>query len=171
MSFNIQLYKVSDDTRVVDKSLGTSHTITGVVRTGEIDQYEPQILVNEDVSDYNYMFIPTWGKYYYINGCEVVRTGEYLIKDTHIDVLKTYSASIKQQYAVIDKTESSTLGNVYINDNTWVATQKTRETKYEFPDGFYDNNWCYVLITLGEDTSEPLSPGYCNKDGTVTPSS
>lgn len=171
MSFNIQFYKVEDDPREMTKTLSNALTLTGTVRD-EVDQFEPVIMVAQDVTNYNYMYIPTWGKYYYINGCEVVRTGEYLVKDTHIDVLMTYAADIKSHYAIIDKTESSTLGNQYLNDpSTWVTTQKTVETKYDFPDGFYDNNWCYVLITVGEDTSEGLTPGYCNKDGSVNPSS
>ena len=152
IDMNISFYKISDPPEKLNKTLGSARTISGTVR-GEIDRYAPDVTVGTDVSDYNYMYIPDFGKYYFINGCTIVRTGIYRIEGVHEDVLMSFKSGILAQRVIIDKSENVLLSNPYINDGSVVVTEKTIETKIPFENGFNTSDYRYVLITAGNDSN------------------
>ena len=143
----IQLYNISDDVNVVNKHLGTAHVITGTVR-GELDLFKPAILVAEDISDYNYMYIPEYSRYYFISGCTAVRTGLYMIENVSEDVLMTLKGQFLNIEAIIDKTESKSLGDEYIDDGSFVTSSKMVTQIYNYSSGFNDNP-DFILLTAG----------------------
>ena len=143
----IQLYTITDDVNVVNKSLGTAKTITGTVRDS-VDLYKPTILVAQDVSEYNYMYIPDFDRYYFISGCVAVRTGVYQITEVYEDVLMSLKGQFLGIEAIIDKTESKTLGNEYVDDGSFITSAKSFTKVYNFPTGFNDNPE-FILLTAG----------------------
>lgn len=144
----IIFYKVSDPPEKVTKTLSSTHAVDGYLRD-ESDIMSPVIEVGEDISEYNYMYIQTWGRYYYINGCDVVRTGLFRVKGVKEDVLMSNASEIRAQRCIIDKTESSSLANMYINDGSYVKSVKTMEQKIDFPYGFEADNYTNIVITTG----------------------
>lgn len=148
----ISFYKISDPPEKMNKTLGTALTLTGTVR-GELDKTNPNILVSSDIGDKNYMYIPEFGRYYYLNGCSIVRTGLWELKNVHCDALMSFRSQILANRVIIDKTESTTLKNEYINDGSVVITEKTTEEKLPFGSGFNESDYRYVLITAGRDAN------------------
>ena len=161
----LYFYKMTDPPNKLSKTVSNPLSLNGYCRD-EVDQYEPEILVESDITDYNYMYIPAWYKYYFINGCEVVRTGEYRVKDTHIDVLNTYKTDILTQRVILDKTENSTLAKPYLNDGSYVISQKMQQFKHDFNGsafGGYEGQSGqitpqYVLVTSGNKDEAQYYP-------------
>lgn len=145
---NLTFYNISDAPEKINKTLGSGTTITGSVR-GELDERSPVIEVATDVSGYNYVYIPKWRRYYFFNGCNIVRTGIYELKNCKCDVLYTFKTGILSQNVIIDKVEDNSLSQMYINDGSYVLSSKTIEEKIEFDNGFNDDTYNNVLITVG----------------------
>lgn len=143
----IKLYKITDDVNVVHKTLGTDKTVTGTVRDS-LDVYKPSILVAQDISDYNYMYIPEFGRYYFISGCVAVRTGLYQITDVLEDVLMSLKSQFLNIEAIIDKTELKSLGDEYIDDGSFITSSKMVTQIYNYSSGFNDNP-DFILLTAG----------------------
>lgn len=148
----IRFFKNNSSPETLTKQLSNPVTLNGSVK-GELNIIEPAILVDTDISEYNYMYIPDFGRSYFINGCEIIRTGHYLIRNPHVDVLGSFASYIKANRVIIDKTESSSLKNEYINDGSYVITDKTIQDKAEFPTGFSATDYQYVLLTAGGSVS------------------
>lgn len=143
----IKLYKCSDSPIVVNKTLTDEKIITGTTKE-LLNIHSPSILVAQDVSEYNYMYIPDFDHYYYINGCDIVKNGLYQIKEVRSDVLMTYKDQFLSLPAIIDKTESAALGDEYINDGSFISSVQTYNTIYNFTSGFNDEP-DYILLTAG----------------------
>lgn len=143
----IKLYKCSDSPIVVNKTLTDEKIITGTTKE-LLNIHSPSILVAQDVSEYNYMYIPDFDHYYYINGCDIVKNGLYQIKEVRSDVLMTYKEQFVSLPAIIDKTESAALGDEYINDGSFISSVQTYNTIYNFTSGFNDEP-DYILLTAG----------------------
>lgn len=148
----IQFYTISDPPEKMNKTLGTATTLTGTVR-GELDKTSPRIEVATDITGKNYMYIPKFGRYYYVGGCTIVRNGIYELTGVAVDPLMSFKSGILANRVIIDKTESTTLGNQYIDDGSFVISAKTTEQKIDFPDGFNDSDYRYVLVTAGNDSN------------------
>lgn len=155
----ISFYKITDPPNKINKTITNPLTITGEVREDTIDQFEPEILVDTNITGYNYMYILEWDKYYFINGCENPRNGLYKVNKAHIDVLMTYASDILSQRCIIDKTEDTNLKNEYIDDGSVVVTSKMNVTKLEFDNGFNSDQYTNVLITAGAGGSSSGAGG------------
>lgn len=147
MSFNIVLFKNESENNRVDKTLTELVTITGELR-GECSILDPIIRVifssNTDIKQVNYMYIATYGRYYFIRDIRAIRTGVYDIS-AHVDVLQTYSAGIKAQSAVIRRQEN--VWNLRLDDGVFKAQQNPRIIQRAFPNGFTTSS--YVLAIAG----------------------
>ncbi len=143
----IRFYKTKDDKNVVNKTLTNELQVSGIARD-VVDLYSPEILLNQDVSGYNYMYIPQFNKYYFVNGCTIVRTGLYQIKNVEEDVLMSLKNQFLHVRAIIDKTAKTSLGDEYINDGSFVTSSKTIDQVYNFANGFNDTP-DFILLTAG----------------------
>lgn len=143
----LYLYKISDPPNKLTKTLEHLKTIQGTIR-GELDEFSPTILVEEDVSKYNYMFISETNRYYFIDGCSQIRTGMYEIKNVKEDVLTTWGSQVLNLEVIIDKTEKLNLGNEYIDDGDFITSAKSVTKVYNFSGGFNDDPE-YILLTAG----------------------
>lgn len=109
----IKLYKVSDETNKLIKTLGTADTRTGTVR-GDVDILRPSVLVEGDVIGSNYAYIADFDRYYYIEDRNVVRNGLTQLQ-LRVDVLMSWAADILKCPAVFDR--STNLVNAYLSDS------------------------------------------------------
>lgn len=143
----IKLYKTEDDPRVVDKTLTDELSITGTCKD-TLDTFAPTILIGQDVTGYNYMYIPSFDRYYFIDGCSIVRTGLYQIEGVKEDVLMSLKGQLMNLSVIIDKTESESLGDEYIDDGSFITSSKTINQIVNYPNGFNDTP-DYILLTAG----------------------
>ena len=99
------------------------------------------------VIGYNYCYIPDFGRYYYINGINALRANLFELS-LGIDVLMTYAESIRNNAAIVDKVQPQYAAMPYINDGSYVSTNKMEQTVINFDNGFNDEGE-FILITAG----------------------
>ena len=143
----IKLYKTSSPRKKLVKDLTDGITLVGTLRA-QSSVMSPTFTVQDTaVVGYNYCYIPDFGRWYYINGIDALRSNLYELT-LGIDVLMTYAAEIRNNTAIIDRTESGATANVYIDNGTFVNTSKLETATYNFSGGFNDTPE-YILITAG----------------------
>lgn len=141
------LYQTKSEVNEVNKSLSNPLELSGTLREST-DAVNPVIMIEAiNPTKYNYAYIPEFGRYYFIQEFESVRTGLWRVK-MHVDVLKTYAAEIKNTFAIINKQAVKSNGDVYLNDGSFVLTSKSFSTILNFSNGFNDNGE-FILITAG----------------------
>lgn len=106
----MELYKLKCEPHLVTKSVGTDILLVGNVYGAlreEIDLTSPFVTFEYDsVPDFNYVYIPSLSRYYFVNNITSIRTHVYRL-DLHVDVLKTYDTDIRKQNAFISRCENS----------------------------------------------------------------
>lgn len=118
-------YTNNSDNRTVDKKL----TLLGYGNCaikGESSILSPSFTIS-DISDstaskLNYIYIPDWNRYYYINDIVAILGNGYEIS-CYVDVLKTYSSQIKSLNGFVRRQEFEY--NDYIPD-TKIPARDTR---------------------------------------------
>ena len=78
----------------------TSETTINVLLKENCSEHDPILKVNSSVSDYNYAYIPSFGKYYFVTDV-VFMADNYLEYHLAEDVLATYNADIRSLKARI----------------------------------------------------------------------
>ena len=143
----ITLYKTSDENNKIDKTLSSGFSMTGSLRN-ESNVIRPSILIEiQNPTSYNYMYIPDFGRYYFIKEMTSVRTNLWRL-DCEVDVLKSYADKIKTLTVIIDKNKDYSKTNQYLNDGSFVIENKNTIEIKNFSNGFNDES-SYVLITAG----------------------
>ena len=120
MATTINLYKVSDDPRKINKTLGTAINgntpIQLYLRDESIDVLAPEVsfAYSASYAAANYAYIPAWGRYYFISGMRVTPAGRLYLQ-LKVDVLMTYASAILA--APVNVVRSESAGINYIHDS------------------------------------------------------
>ena len=101
---------------------------------------------------YNYCYVSTFNRYYFITKIESVRTNLWRIH-AHCDVLKTYANGILGTPCVVARNEKTY--NLNLNDSCFKVEGKPRFQIVNFPSKFEGES--YVLIMNGAQYAEPSS--------------
>lgn len=118
----IILYKTLSENKSVPKSFVKTRVLSGDLRA-ECNIKDPSLIIESaDFLDYNYMYIPAFGRFYFLDAPTVVREGLYLISG-HVDVLQTAWDEIKGLKPVIKRQEH--LYNMYMRDDRLEAQADT----------------------------------------------
>lgn len=108
-NFELNLYQNSSEANRVDKTnyLTQLGTINGVLReTTSIT--EPVITLEmETVPTFNYVYIPTFDRYYFVTEINSIRYNLWEIS-LSVDVLMTYKDALFNLYAFVDRNENTT---------------------------------------------------------------
>ena len=143
---NITLYKNISEVERVGKTLTNSIDLNGSLRN-ESRIINPSILIEHDnISDYNYAYIPEFNRYYFIKDMISIRNNLWQI-ELYVDVLESYKDAIKQQYATIKGTQDFAK-NKYLPSEVWVSNVKETTTIRNFPNGLSETGE-FILITAG----------------------
>lgn len=109
------------------------------------------IKTDQNLWEYNYISIPVFGRYYFIN--DIISTGNNIYEVyAHVDVLQTYSSKILQNDAVIKRQQR--LYNLYLDDPDFHVYNYERIQTLQFPDNDFNKTLTYVIVTNGVDTSQ-----------------
>ena len=145
----LTLYYNSSERRVIGKSLQSVGVVTGVLK-GDTSILNPTFILetnNNYLSDINYLYWQEAGRYYFIDDILLMTGGRTALVCT-VDVLESFKDGIKGQTAVIDKQESRTTTNLYINDGSFIDTEQTFNEIINFSNGFNDTGE-FILINAG----------------------
>lgn len=135
MAFSISLMVNSSPPHQLDKSLETVMQVSGNLREGT-SIIDPVIKIECDlasVAKCNYMYIPVFGRYYFITDISSVTT-DLVEFSCHVDVLNTYKQQIRMNEGIVRRQENS--WNLYLNDGAFKVYQNPMVLTKAFPSGF-----------------------------------
>lgn len=141
---NITLYSTSSERNRVVKDLGNSLTITGNLKQG-LSIINPTIIIayNNSVYNYNYVYIPEFRRYYFIENINIINNTLEL--SLHEDVLMSNSADILRSKATITRGSS---GSKYLNDVRIKNTAQHTLTHRRIGTGFTAQDE-YIVVIAG----------------------
>lgn len=143
----ITFYNVTNDYRVLDKTLGTATgSATGVlherVSDVQISVKIPGSLFNV-VTQSNYVMVDTFQKYYFLRTYEV--ENDCVIINLFEDVRMSFATQIKNVVTTVDR--NSTEYNGYLRDKNYNSLAYEGVQYKTFPHGM-ENTTC-ILVTVG----------------------
>lgn len=140
----INLYMNTLPPNVINKAPTNVGTIEGVLRT-PTSIIDPVITIEkESPNGFNYIQIPDFNRYYYVNGI-VSQNNNLVAISCHVDVLMSYANQIPDFDAVVRRNENKF--NLYLDDGIFKAYQNTKHKIIKFPYGF--TQYSYVLALAG----------------------
>lgn len=146
MSFNIQLMRNNSEANRLSKNLTNITTVSGTLKQSTsiinpIIQIQCEIT---DVTDCNYMYIPTFERYYFVDNI-ISLTSDIVEFTGHVDVLTTYASQIRSNNAIVKRQENRF--NTYLNDGSFKTYQDPIILTRAFPQGFTTQE--FVLAVAG----------------------
>lgn len=144
----ISFYNNKSEIEKVGKSLDLIETIEGNL-VNETDIINPTIVLEHDSSiiNSNYMYIPTFGRYYFITKIESIRNNVWRIS-AHVDVLETYKTQIKSQTAIVDRLSNEE--SPYIADGRYTFDSYNSYKIQNFGASL-SKNLSYILVVAGQN--------------------
>ena len=105
---NVTLYNNASPNNAVNKILTTIGSTLTVDANRPIDVMNPEIVIAYNVSfiGANYMYIPKFGRYYFINNIEI-ENGNIMNISGHVDVLKSFWNSFKNSSCIAGRSTSN----------------------------------------------------------------
>lgn len=144
---NINFYFNTSAKNAIGKSLTNELALTGTLRD-ECSIVNPEFMVEaEDLSSYNYCYIPKFNRYYFVNNIISVRNNLWRVI-LHVDVLDSFKSDILNKSVILDKQQNINKSNLDFDDGSFVVESgEFIETKM-YPSGF-NSNGEFILITAG----------------------
>lgn len=146
MAFTISLFKTASENNRVVKTLTDEKQLSGELRN-QTSILNPSIRIEsaDNISTYNYAYIPEFGRYYYITDITSVRTNCWIIS-LRCDVLMSYSDQIKAIIGVVVRQESNP-NKLLVDRLERLQSNKEIDIIY-YPDAF-SKNLQFILVTAG----------------------
>lgn len=90
---DIMFYRMTDDKRKITKSLRNAITLHGSI-SNDFSIVNPEIHVgyNANIANCNYLYIPAFSRYYFINDIKVIN--HIMVISAHCDVLMSFRNEI-----------------------------------------------------------------------------
>ena len=143
---DIYLYTTPDEKNKLNKTLNNSVHYEGVLKE-ETSVIKPSVVIEaSNLSGYNYMYIPQFGRYYFISDIVSVKNGLWRIIAI-VDVLMSFKESIESCPIIIRNTEQTEAEN-YLMSDVWKTLVKTKTDIISFSSGL-NSSGEYILITSG----------------------
>ena len=109
---------------------------------------------SDNITIYNYMYISTFGRYYFIDDIVSLHNDMWRVS-AHVDVLETYSTAILANDAVIKRQQK--LFNLYLDDNEFKLYNKEQIQTLQFKQTTgqgLNKALTYILVTNGAEEVE-----------------
>ena len=143
---NLSLFVNNSEKNKLDKELSNEIKMTGQLRE-QSSIVSPSIMIKHDnPSNFNYAYIPEFGRYYFITDITSIRNGLWEVT-MHVDVLMSFKDGIKNTSIILSDTETTGQTN-YMSGEQWTSTVKTATDIVSFPNTM-NISGDYILITAG----------------------
>ena len=139
---SVHLHRITDSPNKLEKRLVNPLPLSGILNT-DIDICYPTLRVKaSNVVDYNYCYVPSLSRYYFIRSIDA-NSGAYYVLHLAIDVLMTYRLQIANLTGIVTNSDNS---NPYING--FIDSYDVRKTveRLEFNSPFNPNG---VNVLIG----------------------
>lgn len=143
---NIILYVNNSEKNKIGKNLTNDFSISGTLRDAT-NIINPVILIElNEIGNYNYCYISSFNRYYFITDITVIRTGLYAIS-LMVDVLESFKTDIKNLSVILLNTQNVGVNN-YLSSPVFRNNVKAKTDIINFPSGLNDTGE-FILITAG----------------------
>ena len=138
----VKLYKTLSEDNKLDKELTLVKEIgINLLIRSNVTSFD--FSLSGDMVDVNYMYIPSFGKYYFLKSPTIERNG-YTSFRAEEDVLMTYRDQIRQESGIVLRQENE--GNLYITDSTFPLENRNKTFFKKFQNGFSDTLSYYLIV-------------------------
>ena len=158
MAITITLYSVTDDPRKLDKTLGNAvATISSVEPLDPCDILYPSFILNWNsarfTANYCKVSVP-FDRYYFITSTEML-TGQRVLIKCGIDVLKTYSSSIKNCFGTMVRSQAVGKPTLIPDGKYPIHTNNLTVDVLNFDSTPFERDPAapYLLTTIGGDST------------------
>lgn len=143
----VEIYKNLSENSVIGKNKTLVYETECEIK-GESSIINPVLILqyNEQLFASNYVYIPAWGRYYFIDDVRVM-TGGRVEVSLSVDVLESFKAPILELNVILSDTEQTGINN-YLPSESFVVNCKHKTDIVNFSNGLLDNGE-YILITAG----------------------
>ena len=144
---DIKFYQNLSDKRVINKTLSIEYSLIGCQLIDETSIINP-VFETDLVAGlylYNYVYIPYFSRYYYIDDITVI-DGTRMRFKCSIDVLMSYKTQILNCNVNSRRNEKNF--DMYLPDDRPIESRYIKYSK-KFPHSFNDETPSYILITVG----------------------
>lgn len=144
---DIKLCNTSDPREKIKKNVTAGTTFSCVLKENT-SIFNPVIILESDaaVYNFNYMQIPSFGRFYFITDIRSIGHKRWEISG-HVDVLNTYASGILSNEAVIKRQQN--LYNLYLNDPDFQTYNNDLIQTKKFTNSEFDKTLSYVLVING----------------------
>lgn len=149
---NMEMYINNSPAEKIGKDLQTGRSFTCLLKDG-CSVLKPILIlqdVNDDIYTFNYMYISTFGRYYFVDDIVSLNNNRWEIH-AHVDVLETYKEDILSNKAVIRRQQKKY--NLYLDDPDFHTYNYERIQTLKFPANSFLKNLIYVIVTNGAGTT------------------
>ena len=154
----INLYTITDDARVLNKTLGTPTELTNCEMIYPTDIYTPSVRISAAsfTPDMNYMYIADLGRYYYITD-SVYENGGAVTLTGRVDALMSYASEISALNVNVIRQEHAGLSNIVDGEITLTPHKELEfllcdKTPFNIRSTAAEYN--YVLVVAGGEQGE-----------------
>lgn len=144
----IKLYKNLSEVNTIGKTLTGESDRSGTLKEGCSVLSPSVVLTGENLSGFNYAYIPQFSRYYFIKEITSVKSGLWEIS-MRVDVLETYKDSIKANTAILKRQEK--VWDLYLNDEKFKAESTNKTATIMFPQNHF-NTVNFILTVAGAPT-------------------
>lgn len=146
----IKFYSNSSPIEKLDKAIGDAKFELDGRLLENTSVINPSIEIKNNGSIFNgkianYMYIPKFNRYYYINNYTVDARSVIRI-DAHVDVLNSFQDDIKKCEGIVKTSEN---GNYFIDDKSLIATNRIKTQTSLYPKEFDVTNPKFILMVAG----------------------
>lgn len=134
----ITLYHTNDNPKTVDKTLTDASSEQYATLRDAVDILRPVLRIQRTVTldQYNYVEIPAFGRYYFIESITVDRTGLSELQCV-VDPLMSHKAELMTCPAIFDRSANADTSNVDLSDSL-IRLEADRLTEYiDFTGGLH----------------------------------
>lgn len=146
----ITLYQVFDEPIKVDKTLSSNSISLSGAFVEDVDILNPVVKIEApagaNILDYNYAYIDTTARYYYVSAILLPESHVRLIMN--VDPLKTWSNGLKMCTGICVKTDDNQYINNDLDDGSFVNEEGVAISIKNFSNSFLDSP-VNILITAG----------------------
>lgn len=148
----LTLYKTGSERHALRKELTNEVVLSGSLRE-QSNVINPTFKIRyENPTEFNYLYVTDFGRYYFITEMESVRTNIWLISCS-VDVLMSFQEEILNLDVIVsDLSLGEREASTYMEGEQWKSTVKTKTDVIQFPSGLLDTGE-YILITSGGTAS------------------
>ena len=149
---NITLYKTKSANNVINKKLISEKNLgNNCIMADNTSVTSPTVIVGgitslDNISDFNYAYIPQCHRYYYINDIIALSGGRVKLI-LSVDVLMTYKTDILSSTQLVTRQKNQ--GKMYLANADWTLDGRTYLRSQYFNENHFDTqNDTFVLITV-----------------------